>query len=1227
MSLFHNLLMQHDDDAGYDIIFTVHTTSGVKGQMYTFGLGDEYGNNWWAMIDWGDGFKSSRGYRQSTFTHYYSTQNAYFRVRVKLSGITSANALWFRDAGCSAYEIEKVHCNAGSLWTQHQGDLIRVGEIIMPNCTGMSQAFGQCWRMVSIDKLVIGEGVINLDRAFRDCSSLEHLPEDFLNGRTFSNCHQSFTGCSKLEWHPDPALFWEHGYGDTIVHDDCFKNCTAMDNYGIIPVDWGGPSTPKVRIRYFYDDNQTTFRTAVTPMSWVDSGTSVSNFAWTQPDGYLDIYYDKSGARTFCGTDGSFSFTADANVDVYLDKTTRATVSEVVCSDLVITSAKFKYDVTNLNIGAGDWIDVEMDVTRSTIAKAGLISLGPNIATYQGNDYHYYMTRNSSTSGQIRVRAAATGGVWSREYNTDISSGHVNVRFGWLGMYTNHIWEDPEVYATSNKARYYSVRSIVNALTTAQIGQQEGSNRSSSTYTIKVYRCTDLGPHDVEFTLRTSAANETCTFGSLQASAGNTFVLDWGDGTQTTVDDTGAAISHTYADAGDHVCVIEDSTNVGVLQFGSATAGDALTTRLVSIAKLVLKSAANVYYMVRNCVNLAYVENMYVKVTAISCAYMFGGCTALSRVEGTYDLTDATSVAYMYNECPALTKAPDIIAPAAVSIRYLFAGCTSLVTSPNVQAPVATNAEYMYNECSNLTTLPAGLATCVAITNAGYMFRGCAKLTALPTGFSVPNATTTTNMFSGCAKLVTLPAGFSAASSTVASYMFNQCTSLTSLPAGFTLSSLTGTSAGSVFYNCHELAALPDGFTIGNSTYMYQTFYGCSKLTTLPSSLQLPAGMQRCDQMFRGCSKLVTIPATFWPSQLTYSGTGMTVYYMLYGCTALTSANIPATLFWKSSVYHDWSNKNMGTGASAAVRATIPTQWGGTMTSCGYTCYFNPDNTAQWSIDNGTTWLNQGDWIEYSTPSTISITFRSTSQQWTGVPADTTATLSSGIYTSGTFDIKGCIFYAPFEDASNTIVYPAGKTFNTMQKITAATIDGIPCVSFINTGASANQTSYCLINNVGDILPLGTSARSASVWYRKNSSSYNHSIISYGQAAANKRWTAAVYAANPGKIGVFAYSNTAATTDALVANSVWHHIAWTFEGTTLKIYLDGVLKQTLTHNNVATVDHANNSITIGKQNGTGSIASTRTDACTGYMTHLRLYNYVLTQAEITALAGELTPTT
>lgn len=430
-----------------------------------------------------------------------------------------------------------------------------------------------------------------------------------------------------------------------------------------------------------------------------------------------------------------------------------------------------------------------------------------------------------------------------------------------------------------------------------------------------------------------------------------------------------------------------------------------------------------------------------------------------------------------------------------------------------------------------------------------------------------------------------------------------------------------------MFNNCKLIQSIPDGFTTPNATYIRRMFASCQSLTTVPSSFTISDDSYRLDYMFYDCKSLTTIPATFWPSNIT-SDDSLNVGHMFDGCSKLTIANIPPELFWKYPKYRPLSsgNKNLGTGASAAVKATIPTEWGGTMTSCGYTCYFKPSTSLQWSMDNGVTWHNDGEWYDGTNGETINIKFRDNALIGvTSLPDEVTKTLSSGTYSFDRYFVSGCVFYAPFENASNVITYPSNKSFNAMQKITAATIDGIPCVSFINTGASSTQTSVCTVTNLAtDLLPIGTSGRSASVWYRKNASSYNHSVISYGQSSANKRWTAAVFKENPGKIGIFANSNTASTTNTLVPNLEWHHIVWTFSGTTLKIYLDGVLQETLTHNNVNTTDVY--TITIGKQNGAVSLASVRTDACTGYLTHVRLYNYVLSQDEITALSQELTPT-
>jgi hypothetical protein len=79
-------------------------------------------------------------------------------------------------------------------------------------------------------------------------------------------------------------------------------------------------------------------------------------------------------------------------------------------------------------------------------------------------------------------------------------------------------------------------------------------------------------------------------------------------------------------------------------------------------------------------------------------------------------------------------------------------------------------------------------------------------------------------------------------------------------------------------------------------------------------------------------------------------------------------------------------------------------------------------------------------------------------------------------------------------------------------------------------------------------------------------------------------------------------------------NGIWHHVAGTYDGSELKLYVDGTLRATTIY--VGTIDVRTNNLTIG----TNSEVSGR--FYDGAIDDARIYNRALSEAEILYLAGE-----
>lgn len=126
------------------------------------------------------------------------------------------------------------------------------------------------------------------------------------------------------------------------------------------------------------------------------------------------------------------------------------------------------------------------------------------------------------------------------------------------------------------------------------------------------------------------------------------------------------------------------------------------------------------------------------------------------------------------------------------------------------------------------------------------------------------------------------------------------------------------------------------------------------------------------------------------------------------------------------------------------------------------------------------------------------------------------------------------------------------------------------CTLFWCTILSFGQTNATHLNFDGSNdyvscgttnLPTGTSARTIEAWIKTTQTTGVQSIINYGnQAIGNSRFGFL----NASGILYFVGENNDYYTNTLIADGNWHHVAATYEASTLKIYIDGALNATVT---------------------------------------------------------------
>lgn len=116
-----------------------------------------------------------------------------------------------------------------------------------------------------------------------------------------------------------------------------------------------------------------------------------------------------------------------------------------------------------------------------------------------------------------------------------------------------------------------------------------------------------------------------------------------------------------------------------------------------------------------------------------------------------------------------------------------------------------------------------------------------------------------------------------------------------------------------------------------HTRYVQHLFNGCSNLVTC--DFKLPSNCQKGDayrQVFNGCPKLAADISALLPER-GFAGLSVNILECFKNCYSLTGS-VPASKLWEDSRI-EWINTDRAfIGCSDAIRAQVPTSWGGTNT-------------------------------------------------------------------------------------------------------------------------------------------------------------------------------------------------------------------------------------------------------------------------------------------------------
>lgn len=320
----------------------------------------------------------------------------------------------------------------------------------------------------------------------------------------------------------------------------------------------------------------------------------------------------------------------------------------------------------------------------------------------------------------------------------------------------------------------------------------------------------------------------------FRASNENDRVVDWGDGTSTTLPRYQDSVNHTYASAGLYIVTYSNLTT-----FRHAGSSAKAVIRILTPFP---PGMTSLYEAFRGCDNLTSIPSTLLKrtiSTVFSADSMFEGCSKIQNIPDGFfafgvSLRSATSV---FRECPLITQIPD----------DLFSGCENL-----------TNINSAFFACVALSDIPQGLLSdCTSLQDVGYLFGGCSSLADVPSGIlseltGITNAQglfyftkislIPSDLFADCGLLRDASDCFSGTKvTTIPDDLFGSCGLLQRVDSCFANTTIESIPS-SLFNNCP------------NITSFIQCFDGCSRITTNVPELweQYPnAWGYLC---YRGCS-------------------------------------------------------------------------------------------------------------------------------------------------------------------------------------------------------------------------------------------------------------------------------------------------------------------------------------------------------------------------------------
>ncbi len=255
---------------------------------------------------------------------------------------------------------------------------------------------------------------------------------------------------------------------------------------------------------------------------------------------------------------------------------------------------------------------------------------------------------------------------------------------------------------------------------------------------------------------------------------------------------------------------------------------------------------------------------------------------------------------------------------------------------------------------------------------------------------------------------------------------------------------------------------------------------------------------------------------------------------------------------------------------------------------------------------------NNPQWVSSAAPLQADPAITYTWSPSAGLGASTGATVKSSPAATTTYTVTGTALNGCTGSATTTVVVPQ-KAIG--PGIRQTICEGTSASLYVNGAGNSLRFDGTnrYLETTNPALPQGNSPRTMEAWI-KTTSTYA-SIINYGTNANSQRFGISMV----GNLYFVSNSNDLSGT-TFIADGQWHHVAVVFDGTTLSMYVDGVLDAS----SAKTLNTTGNVLRISKR-----VYPTDGEYYNGSIDEVRIWNTALSQAQIQAgmnsTADPLTP--